>query len=63
MLEARTQQLLAKDGYPNTYTFTKAMGEKLLHKYHGDVPVFLSLFIYMYVDVCIHMYAYIYFYI
>ncbi|KAJ1482334.1 hypothetical protein T484DRAFT_1804101 [Baffinella frigidus] len=37
-LHARTQELLAKDGYPNTYTFTKAMGEKLLFKYHGDVP-------------------------
>ncbi|EKX41704.1 hypothetical protein GUITHDRAFT_55447, partial [Guillardia theta CCMP2712] len=38
-LEARTRALLQAEKYPNTYTFTKAMGEKLLHKYHGNIPV------------------------
>ena len=35
----RCAELLKLTRYPNTYTFTKAMGEKLLFKYHGRVPV------------------------
>ena len=38
-IPARSAALLRESKYPNTYTFTKAMGEHLLAKHHGAVPV------------------------
>jgi len=36
-LEARTPSLIGD--FPNTYTFSKALGERILEKHRGDVPV------------------------
>ncbi|CCD15947.1 unnamed protein product [Trypanosoma congolense IL3000] len=34
-----SRELLKKHGFPNTYTFTKYMGELLLHSHKGDCPL------------------------
>jgi len=36
-LESRTKSLIGE--FPNTYTFAKALGERLLQKHHGDTPL------------------------
>ncbi|CCW66005.1 unnamed protein product [Phytomonas sp. Hart1] len=38
-LKTQTSQYLKRLGFPNTYTFTKNMGEKLLARYRGDIPL------------------------
>ncbi|CCW62561.1 unnamed protein product [Phytomonas sp. EM1] len=38
-LKTQTDQYLKRLSFPNTYTLTKNMGEKLLEKYRGDVPL------------------------
>ena len=35
----RTHEIIGK--YPNTYTFSKSMGERLLKKNRGDLPMFI----------------------
>lgn len=38
-IEKQTPAILGE--FPNTYTFTKAMGERLLEKHRGDLPTFI----------------------
>jgi alcohol-forming fatty acyl-CoA reductase len=38
-LEQETKELLTKYNFPNTYTFTKSMGEHLIRKVKGRLPI------------------------
>lgn len=38
-IEKQAQELIGE--FPNVYTYTKSMGERLLQKYRGDVPMFI----------------------
>ncbi|CUE71981.1 Hypothetical protein, putative [Bodo saltans] len=38
-LESETKELLEKYNFPNTYTFTKSMGEHLIRKNKGRLPI------------------------
>lgn len=38
-LEQETKELLTKYNFPNTYTFTKSMGEHLIRKSKGRLPI------------------------
>lgn len=38
-IEKQTPSILGE--FPNTYTFTKSMGERMLRKHRGDLPTFI----------------------
>lgn len=38
-VEGESKKLLKRYNYPNTYTFTKSMGEQLVYRYRENVPV------------------------
>ena len=38
-IEKQTPEIIGE--FPNTYTYTKSMGERLLKKYRGDLPMFI----------------------